>query len=113
MKQTLVVRSDLKLSRGKMAAQVAHASVNAVLNSSRSKIDIWLSEGEKKIVLRVDSEKELLTIAQKAKTKGLIAAVIRDAGRTHLEPGTLTCVGIGPDLDELIDNVTGHLRMIN
>ena len=113
MKQIIVARADLKMSKGKMAAQVAHASVDAVLRTSRAKIDQWLSEGQKKIVLRADSEKELFSLFAKAKAKGIVSSLIRDAGHTHLEPDTTTCVGIGPDNDELVDSITRHLRMIN
>ncbi|MFP4118249.1 MAG: aminoacyl-tRNA hydrolase, partial [Candidatus Woesearchaeota archaeon] len=79
MKQTIIVRADLKLPKGKLAAQVAHASVEAVLRSSKDKVDEWHSQGQKKIVLKVEDEKQLLEYQQKAKAKGLVASLITDA----------------------------------
>ncbi len=110
-KQVILVRSDLKLPKGKAAAQVAHASVTAVLNSSSSVVDAWSSSGMKKIVLKVGSEKELLMMQQQAKRAGLVASLITDAGKTVVAPGTKTCVGIGPDREDVIDGVTGDLGM--
>ena len=112
-KQVILVRVDLKLSKGKMAAQVAHASVEAVLKSSKRKIDTWRKEGMKKSVLRVADKKELMQYKKKADNAGLKTALITDAGRTHLLPGTITCVGIGPDKEEKIDKITGKLKLIS
>ena len=60
MKQVILVRMDLKLPKGKLAAQCCHASVEAVLNSSKKKVDEWRSEGQKKVVLKVKDDKELI-----------------------------------------------------
>jgi PTH2 family peptidyl-tRNA hydrolase len=112
MKQVIVVRNDLKLPKGKLAAQVAHASVEAVLRSSSSDVDAWRSEGMAKIVVKVDSEKELLAIQQAAKAKKCVAAVITDAGKTVVAPGTRTCVGIGPAEEDVLDGITGDLKLM-
>ncbi len=112
MKLVILVRQDLKLPKGKLAAQVAHAAVEATLKSSGSKVDDWRSEGQKKIVLKVPDEKTMLSYVNKAKTEKLIAAVITDAGKTCIAPGTKTCVGIGPDSEDIIDKVTGKLPML-
>jgi PTH2 family peptidyl-tRNA hydrolase len=111
LKQVILIRTDLKLPKGKAAAQAAHASVEAVLNSDRGIVERWRSMGMKKIVLKVADEKELLMYQQLAKKKGLVASVITDAGRTVVEPGTRTCVGIGPAAEEVIDSVTKDLGM--
>ena len=108
----ILVRQDLKLPKGKMAAQCAHAAVEAAFKSSQSKVDEWRSEGQKKVVLKVPDEKTMLSYVQKAKAEKLVAAVITDAGRTVIAPGTKTCVGIGPDDEEKIDKVTGDLQMM-
>ena len=108
----ILVRQDLKLPKGKLAAQVAHAAVVSVMNSSNSKVDAWCEQGQKKVVLKVADEKDMLKYQRKAKTEGLVAAVITDAGRTVIAPGTKTCVGIGPDSEEVIDKVTGDLTML-
>ncbi|MFW6231002.1 MAG: peptidyl-tRNA hydrolase Pth2 [Nanoarchaeota archaeon] len=112
MKQVILVRTDLKLPKGKMAAQAAHASVEAVLRSSQDAVDEWRAEGMAKIVLKVENEKQLLDYQQQAKAKKLVAAVITDAGKTVIAPGTKTCVGIGPAADELIDAVTSDLKLM-
>ncbi|MBW2965704.1 peptidyl-tRNA hydrolase Pth2 [Candidatus Woesearchaeota archaeon] len=112
MKQVILVRQDLKLPKGKLAAQAAHASVEAVFNSDKKKVDEWRSEGQKKVVLKVADEKELLKYMQEAKDNGLKTALITDAGKTVIAPGTKTCVGIGPDEEGKIDEVTGKLKMV-
>ena len=112
MKQVIVVRKDLKMAAGKLSAQVSHASVEATLNSSKKNIEEWKKQGSKKVVLKVNSEKELLDLQKKAKSLKLTTALIRDAGRTFFKTPTITCLGIGPDKEEKIDKVTGHLKMI-
>ncbi len=111
-KQVILVRQDLQLPKGKLAAQAAHASVDAVLNSSKKIVDAWRNQGMAKIVLKVKDEKELVSYFQKAKDADLVAALITDAGRTVIAPGTKTCVGIGPDIEEKIDAVTGKLSLL-
>ena len=98
-KQVIIIRKDLKMSKGKMSAQAAHAS--------------WKNQGMKKVILGVETEKELLKLRQDAEDSGLIVAIIADAGRTELAPGTVTAVGIGPADEEKIDRVTGHLKLIS
>ena len=112
MKQVILVRQDLKLPKGKLAVQCAHASVDAVLKSSSSKVKAWKDEGMAKIVLKVKDEKELIKLFQQAKDSGLKASLITDAGKTVVAPGTKTCVGIGPDDEDKIDEVTGSLGMV-
>ena len=111
-KQVILVRDDLKLPKGKLSAQVAHAAVDAAAKSDKKIIELWKKEGSKKIVLKVKDEKELMKYKEMAEDNGLKTALIIDAGHTILEPGTITCLGIGPDLEERIDRVSGKLRMI-
>ncbi len=112
LKQVILVRKDLKLSKGKMAAQASHASVEAVLESNKSDVTEWRSQGMKKSVLGVADKSELLKFKQLAKDSGLVVALITDAGRTHLEPGTMTCLAIGPASEAKIDSITGQLKLI-
>ena len=111
-KQVILVREDLKLPKGKLSSQVAHASVDATLKSNKKMVDLWKKEGGKKIVLKVKDEKELFKYKQMAEDNGLKTALITDAGHTVLEPGTITCLGIGPDEEEKIDKITGKLKMM-
>lgn len=112
MKQVIIMRQDLNLPKGKMAAQASHAAVEAEINSSRKNVETWLNEGAKKVVLKVKDLKELKEMEKKARSEKLVVAVIEDRGLTVVEPGTITCVGIGPDKEEKIDKVTGHLKMM-
>ncbi len=111
MKQVILVRYDLKLSKGKMAAQAAHASVEAVLRSKKENVKEWHSEGMKKIVLKILKVEELHKYNMHAKEAGLVTAVITDAGKTHIAPGTITCMAIGPDDEDKIDRVTKDLPL--
>ncbi len=113
MKLTLVVRADLGMSRGKIAAQAAHAAVAAALaNLSSPAFGAWLQDGQPKVVLRANSEEHLHAIAKQAGEAGLPVQVIHDAGRTQVTEGTATCCAIGPARDELIDAVTGELTLL-
>lgn len=108
-KQVILVREDLKLPKGKTAAQAAHASVEAVLKSDSANVRQWRAEGMKKIILKVENEGEMLRYNQQAKDAGLVTAVITDAGYTVVKPGTRTCCAIGPDKASAIDAITGKL----
>ncbi|MCD6348219.1 MAG: peptidyl-tRNA hydrolase [Candidatus Korarchaeota archaeon] len=113
-KQVIAVRKDLGMSCGKLAVQVAHASVEAAEIARKRIPEIyrgWREEGGKKVVVQVDSEEELMKVYQEALQRGLVAVLIRDAGLTELEPGTPTTVGIGPHESEKVDKVTGRLRL--
>ena len=112
-KQVILVRHDLKLTKGKMAAQVSHASVESLLKSHADYRDAWRAQGMKKVVLKVKDLNELLEYKRKAEDAGLVVALIVDAGHTQVEPGTATCLGIGPDKEEKIDKVTGSLQLIS
>jgi PTH2 family peptidyl-tRNA hydrolase len=115
MKQAIVVRSDLKMGKGKVAAQVAHASLSAAEEARGRKArwyEGWKEGGQAKIVLKVESEEELRDLLQKAKSAGLPASLIEDRGLTQLEPGTVTCVGIGPGPEPEIDAITGKLKLL-
>jgi len=113
-KQALVLRADLKMSPGKAAAQASHAAVSSA-EEARKKNPLWwtgwIEEGQCKIVLKVNSEAELLSLEKKAKDLGLPTALISDAGLTELEPGTVTVLGIGPAPSNLVDRVTGNLPL--
>ena len=111
-KQVILVREDLKLPKGKLASQCSHASVDATLKSDKKIVELWKKEGGKKIILKVKDEKELFKCKQLAEDLGLKTALITDAGRTVLEPGTITCLGIGPDEEGKIDKVSGKLKMM-
>ena len=111
-KQVILVRKDLKLPKGKLAVQVAHASVESVLKSDKKIVSFWRSEGMKKVVLSVSDLKELLEYKKYADEAKLINSLITDAGLTVVKPGTITCLSIGPDESEKIDKLTKNLKML-
>jgi len=111
-KQVIVVRKDLKLGLGKLAAHVAHASLG-VLDKVDEKIwEKWKSEGAKKIVVKVRDLKELKEIEKKAKKEKLPTYLVKDAGLTQLKSGTVTCLGIGPVEEKRLDKITGKLKLL-
>ena len=135
-KMMIVMRRDLKMRKGKIAAQAGHACVDAVLMALHREgrlqdfemtadgfclketdkpvtpLSDWFLYGCAKVCVYVDSEEDLLTIAQKAREKGMIAAVITDAGITefHGVP-TKTCLALEPLPSELVDELTGDLPL--
>ncbi|EJN60762.1 peptidyl-tRNA hydrolase, PTH2 family [Halogranum rubrum] len=111
MKQAIVARTDIGMGRGKLAAQVAHASLSAYEDADDRTRKKWKGEGQKKIVLKARGEKELFELADLADREGLPNAIIRDAGHTQLEPGTVTALAVGPGPDNLVDKVTGDLSL--
>lgn len=115
MKQAIVVRTDLKMGKGKVAAQVAHASLaaaEAARDRKGSWYEGWKDEGQAKIVLKVESEEELDELFRKARAAGLPASLIQDRGLTQVEPGTVTCLGVGPGPDAAVDEITGKLKLL-
>lgn len=111
MKQAIVARADLGMGAGKLAAQVAHASLKAYDRAGDEARREWTTDGQKKVVLRVDDEAGLLALAERADRRGLPFAVVRDAGRTQLAPGTVTALAVGPGPDAEVDRVTGELSL--
>jgi peptidyl-tRNA hydrolase, PTH2 family len=112
-KLVLVVRADLAMGRGKIAAQVAHAAVAAALAScGTGDFAAWLADGQPKVVLRVSSAEQLQQIADRGLAAGVPVEVIHDAGRTQLAPGTATCCALGPAEATRLDPVTGELPLL-
>lgn len=112
MKQAIIIRTDLKMGKGKIAAQSSHASLDSFLKSSTTIRNEWLEEGMKKVVLKVKNEKELIDIFETAKKAKLPCSLIIDRGLTQISEGSKTAVGIGPAEDEKIDKITGHLKLL-
>jgi PTH2 family peptidyl-tRNA hydrolase len=114
-KQAIVVREDLNLSEGKMASQVAHASLAAgvrMMKLRKGWFDSWLKEGQKKIVVKVKNLEHLREIEQRAKQVGIVFERVVDRGLTEVREGTITCIGIGPAPEELVDRIIGDLSLL-
>ena len=115
VKQAIIVRTDLELGKGKLAGQVAHASVagyRKVLSQFPDVARKWEEEGEKKVVLKISGEKAMLTLFEKAKQAGIPSSLIHDAGLTQITPGTATCFSMGPWKEEEIDFITSELKLL-
>lgn len=113
-KLVLVIRNDLKMGKGKAAAQCSHASVLAYEQAGKSNpavLRLWRLTGQRKVVVKAESEEELLNIRSEASKFNLITSLISDAGHTQIAPGTKTVLGVGPGPANLIDQVTGHLKL--
>ncbi|KAI9552290.1 hypothetical protein GHT06_022654 [Daphnia sinensis] len=115
VKMVIVVRNDLGMGKGKIAAQCAHAAVQCyktALRMDNRTLKIWLASGQPKVVVKVDTEEELLSISSLSTKSSLINCLIKDAGKTQLDPCTTTVLGIGPGKKQDIDSVTGHLKLL-
>ncbi|XP_044285768.1 peptidyl-tRNA hydrolase 2, mitochondrial [Varanus komodoensis] len=113
-KMVIVVRNDLKMGKGKVAAQCSHAAVSAYKQVQRRDPELlrqWEYCGQPKVVLRAPDEDTLMQLRSEAQGLGLTVSLIQDAGRTQIAPGSRTVLGIGPGLAEIVDKVSGHLKL--
>jgi PTH2 family peptidyl-tRNA hydrolase len=110
MKLAIVVRKDLGMGAGKVAVQAGHAAIIAY-RASPDKADVWFNEGQKKIVLKVPDEQALLNIEQKALVYKVKVNRVIDFGLTQIAPNTLTCIAIGMDEDDKINEITKGLQL--
>lgn len=115
----IVTRTNLKLSKGKLAAQVAHAAVSLALYAKGHHFgnvgkwfSKWYDEGQKKVVVKVDTEKEFHKLKAKADDMGVPSVIIQDAGHTEIPAGTVTVLGLGPAPEEILDGITGELGLL-
>ncbi len=114
-KQAFIVRKDLGMGVGKIAAQVAHAAViscEEIKKHNRAWFSNWINSGQAKIVLKVSNQSELLEITKLAFSFHLPVSKVVDSGLTQIPHGTWTCIAIGPAPAELIDQVTKGLKLL-
>lgn len=133
LKQVIVIRNDLNMRKGKMVAQGSHASMafltknayfgQAELDHPRAfhndslinlgEIEEWCRDGFTKVCLQCSSEEELVKLYDEARASGLNAEMIVDSGLTEFGGvPTKTCIAIGPNKNEYIDKITGHLKLL-
>jgi len=113
-KMVLLVRTDLGMQKGKVAAQCAHAALACYkkgLKNNPACVSAWEKTGQTKICLKVDNEEAMLNLAGVAKVHGLTWSIIHDAGRTQVSSGSMTVLGIGPNKATEVDKITGHLKL--
>ncbi len=114
-KQVLVVRSDIKMGKGKIAVQCSHAAVSASEEARKSAVDwwrIWMQEGQLKVAVKVNGLSSILDLERKSRENRLPFYVVRDMGLTQVEPGTITCIGIGPAPAARLDLLTRDLPLL-
>jgi len=114
IKQVIVVRTDLDMGKGKIAAQVGHACVLGAEHVRKSNSN-WFTKwwgGQEKVVVKVSSLKELEKIRDGAIELGIPWSEVTDAGHTQIAPGTTTCISLGPAPEDLIDKITGELKLL-
>lgn len=112
MKQVMIVRTDLKNAKGKIAAQCCHGSIGAYKKSPADKIKKWENEAYAKVVLKVQTLEELTELKKAADKKGIANYLVVDAGRTQIPTSSVTVLALGPDEDKIIDEVTGDLKLL-
>jgi len=114
-KLVVAVRRDLEMGKGKIAVQVGHAAVTAAEETRNRHPEWWkewFAEGQCKVVVKVNSEEELHGLKKRADELGLSSVMIHDSGLTQVEPGTVTCLGIGPAPAAIVDRITGGLALL-
>ncbi|KAK1727175.1 hypothetical protein CaCOL14_000833 [Colletotrichum acutatum] len=122
-KLVLVVRTDLGMTKGKMAAQASHATLACYKSLSKTAakdpsspaakiLSRWENLGQAKIAVQIKNQDEMLELMGKARSLGVTSEVIADAGRTQIEAGSLTVLGVGPAPRSLVDQITGHLKLL-
>jgi PTH2 family peptidyl-tRNA hydrolase len=114
-KQVIAVRTDLKMGKGKLAAQVGHAAVSAAEEAKKKHPEwweAWLEEGQCKVTVKVKSSEELSALQRVAVRMKLPYSLVVDRGLTQIPPGTATCLGIGPAPSAQVDKITGELSLL-
>ncbi len=115
IKMVIGVRKDLDMGKGKIAAQSSHAAVNCAMWAMKHNKKVfrqWESQGQKKIVIRLNDEKDLMRLKGESEILGLNTSLISDAGFTQVDPGSITCIGIGPASSDVLDKVTAKYSLL-
>ena len=120
LKMVFLVRQDLKMGAGKIAAQVAHAAIGLYDETlegdsiyQKNALDYWINFGQKKIVLKADNLEIMLDVVKKCKEKKVQYCMITDAGHTQVPAGSVTVLGLGPDTSAKINEITGKFKLMH
>ncbi|MBI2545422.1 MAG: peptidyl-tRNA hydrolase [Candidatus Aenigmarchaeota archaeon] len=111
-KQVIILRKDVGMDKGKMIAHAIHAAIDSMRDTDDEIVKKWDKEGSKKVVLKINSEKEFDKVQSQLKKAKLPFVIIKDAGKTQLKRGTITAIGIGPIEEKKVDKVTGKLKLL-
>lgn len=112
LKQAIIIRKDLEMSVGKKCVQCCHAAIGAYEKTPKKIREKWKKEGSKKVVLEINTKKELIEAFKKAEKLKIPSFLVKDAGLTELKPGTPTTLGIGPEEEEKINKITGSIPLL-
>lgn len=115
MKMAIIVRSDLKMTKGKTCSQVAHGAVicyQESLKKNPEALKLWLNSGQPKVVLKTSSQEDLERLHTESKNAGIVSVLVCDAGRTQIKSGTMTVLSLGPDYSEKIDLLVKDLKLL-
>lgn len=115
LKLVLVINHSLGMKKGKIAAQVGHASVQTLLSAGSvipHIVDAWLAQGQKKVCVKAANEQQMNELSSRAKQAKLHTSKTIDAGHTQIPKGSYTVLAIGPGYESEIDEITGHLSLL-
>ena len=115
LKMVFIVNHGLKMGKGKIAAQVGHGAVQAVMNAGKKKpaiLEAWLATGQKKIWVKGDDADHLTRLERHAEQLGLLTTSVRDAGHTQIPSGSYTVLAIGPCQEAELEPITGPLKLL-
>eukprot|EP01111_Echinosteliopsis_oligospora_P012056 TRINITY_DN409_c2_g1_i1.p1 TRINITY_DN409_c2_g1~~TRINITY_DN409_c2_g1_i1.p1 ORF type:complete len:178 (-),score=52.03 TRINITY_DN409_c2_g1_i1:80-613(-) len=114
-KLVLVVRNDLAMGKGKIASQCSHATLGAYKKAQKKDkqaLKYWEICGQAKVVVKVQSESDLLELQESAKKEKVNSYLVLDAGKTQIESGSATVLAVGPSTHALVNRITGHLKLL-
>jgi PTH2 family peptidyl-tRNA hydrolase len=115
VKMVFIVNSELKMGKGKIAAQVGHAAVSSTLKSGEKTpdlLEVWLASGQKKICVKGHDSEHLLNLEKQCKEIGITTVKIHDAGHTQVPTGSLTVLSLGPDIESNLNKISGDLKLL-
>ena len=113
MKLVIFMRTDLNMSRGKIAVQSGHATAIAMRMATEETISAWFENNQTKIVLAINSYEELHQVKNRALTQGLPCYVVQDIGKTEVDPNTITCLVVGPAETKKLSKFTEGFKTLN
>jgi PTH2 family peptidyl-tRNA hydrolase len=115
MKMVFVVNHGLKMGKGKIAAQVGHGAVKAVMNAGEKRpasLEAWLATGQKKICVKGIDADHLIHLEQEAKQLDVLSVSVHDAGHTQIPSGSYTILALGPCEEHQLEPLTGTLKLL-
>ncbi|RPG76853.1 MAG: peptidyl-tRNA hydrolase [Euryarchaeota archaeon TMED248] len=115
VKMVFIINSELKMGKGKIAAQVGHAAVSSTLKSGDKTpelLEAWLASGQKKICVKGNDAEHLLQLEKQSRERDITTVKINDAGHTQIPSGSLTVLSLGPDLETNLNKITGDLKLL-